>query len=189
MLYICDTHRRMTKLPHQVRIWFTCFNENGICFIISSYFCFKFQIFFWFCGSGRSDFFHMIKVCFYFGWSQITAIRKLDTIFQLNRPLCMFIIYFVTFCQPWCYFHIVIKFEQGFRNSVSHGIPSTIFIHGTIYYTICIHGTSKVQYLIFCICGNSHRQQCCGCCCNHHGFSFFVFHFLSPYLYLFVALL
>ena len=84
---------------------------------------------------------------------------------------------------------IPFKFEQGFRNSVSHGIPSSTFIHGTIYCTICIHGTSKVQHLIFCICGNSHRQQCCGCCCNYHGFSFFVFHFLSPYPYLFVALL
>ena len=40
---------RLAKLTHQIRIWFTCFNENSICFIISCYFCFKFQIFFWFC--------------------------------------------------------------------------------------------------------------------------------------------
>ena len=51
--------------------------------------------------------------------------------------------------------HIVIKFEQGFRNSVSHGIPSSIFHpwHFCLLHRLYTWAHPKFQYLIFCICG------------------------------------
>ena len=148
MLYVYDTHGRMTELSHQVSVRLCGLDCQCTRLIIRINGCLELQIFFRFCGTGRSYFFQMFVCFFYFACGKITSVRELQTFFQSNDPFSMIIIHGIAFCQPWFQFHVIVELEQCLCDSVTHRVPATVLVTCSVDASVGVHCTSEVQNLL-----------------------------------------